>query len=72
MRDPNESGELTAESRAAAGTAATVKMVDPQGNLCDVSLRHQKDGGTSVVDEKLAAGWTFPAEPAAVDAQVDA
>jgi hypothetical protein len=69
MRDPNESGELTAESRAARGTAEVVEMIDPSGNRCSVSVRHQKDGGTKVIDEKLAAGWVFadlqPEQPTA-------
>lgn len=73
MRDPNETGELTSESRAARGTADTVKMIDPQGHTCDVSLRHQKDD-EKVIDEKLAAGWAFATAPAEqpADEAVDA
>ncbi len=70
MRDPNKlPGELTAETRAARGTADTVEMVDPSGNRCAVSLRHHESNKSKdkVILEKLDAGWTFPppAEPPA-------
>lgn len=56
----NTPSELTAETRAQLGTAETVDMVDPQGNTCSVSVRHQKDHGQKAIRQKLDAGWSFP------------
>ena len=70
-----ENVELTAESRRAAGTQKSVDMIDPDGNVCAVSLRHGNARG--IVATKLAAGWRFAppsadAALAAVEAPVEA
>ena len=51
---------LTNESRREG--LGLVDLIDPDGNLVQVSTRHQADHGKALIESKLAAGWKRPAE----------
>lgn len=58
-----EHTELTPEIRDALGTRETIDMIDPDGNLCPVSVRHTRDGGQGIIADRLAKGWKLATSP---------